>query len=146
MADIRLKVDKKQNFCYNKPMENLFQEYLESAPQRFCKKCGKCCKITGCNYIGDDNLCQIYENRPQACKDFPSSPFEVLPEGCGYEGWIFQKREMLKQQVRKQKELLLPLEIMLKTANDEEAIKIKKDIAEIKKLVDSYAKYGSADW
>lgn len=127
-------------------MENLFQEYMESAPQRLCKKCGKCCKITGCNYIGDDNLCQIYENRPQACKDFPASPFEGLPDGCGYEGWIFQQREAQKQQIRKQKELLLSLEILLKTATGKEAVQLKKDIAEIKKFVDNYAKYGSKDW
>ena len=127
-------------------MEDLFENYINNRPQRLCKKCGKCCKITGCNYIGEDNLCQIYENRPQACKDFPSSPFEGLPEGCGYEGWIFQKREEQKQQVRKQKELLLSLEIMLKTATTEEALQLKESIKKIKKLVDSYSKYGSADW
>lgn len=127
-------------------MENLFHEYMESRPQRLCKQCGKCCKITGCNYLSEDNLCKIYENRPEVCKDFPSSPFEGLPEGCGYEGWIFQKKEEQKQQIRKQKELLLSLEILLKTANNEEAIKLKESIEKIKKLVGSYAKYGSADW
>lgn len=127
-------------------MENLFQEYMESVPQRLCKKCGKCCKITGCNYIGEDNLCQIYENRPEACKNFPSSPFEGLPEGCGYEGWIFRQREVLKQQIRKQKELLLSLEIKLKKASCKEALKLSQRINKIKKLVDSYAKYGSKNW
>lgn len=127
-------------------MEDLFENHVNNSPQRLCKKCGKCCKITGCNYIGEDNLCKIYENRPEVCKNFPSSPFEGLPDGCGYEGWIFQQREVVKQQIRKQKELLLSLEIKVKKASCQEALKLGQRINKIKKLIESYAKYGSADW
>lgn len=103
-------------------MENLFQEYWESRPQRLCKRCGKC----------NDNP--------------PLSPFDKLPEECGYEGWMFQQREVVKQQIRKQKELLMSLEIKLKRASCQEALKLSQRINKIKKLIDSYAKYGSKNW
>lgn len=32
-----------------------------------CNKCGACCWIIGCDKLGPDNLCTIYENRPQEC-------------------------------------------------------------------------------
>ncbi len=46
-----------------------------------CSKCGACCvapdisslgKALGvrCPHLKDDNLCAIYENRPQICRDY----------------------------------------------------------------------------
>lgn len=32
-----------------------------------CEKCGACCWIIGCEFLGLDNLCNIYEFRPQEC-------------------------------------------------------------------------------
>lgn len=103
-------------------MEDMFESYINSRPQRLCKKCGKC---------GDRK---------------PLSPFEKLPEGCGYEGWVFQKREEIKQEIRKQKELLLSLEIMLKNSTPEQAQEIKERIEKINGIIDLYSMYGSKDW
>lgn len=45
-----------------------------------CTKCGACCRIAGltgkvpnrgdggCVYLGEDNECLIYENRPEVCR------------------------------------------------------------------------------
>ena len=101
-------------------MEDLFSEYLKSKPERLCRHCGKC---NG---------------------KFPSSPWDKLPEGCGYEGWAFKVREEIKQKVRRQKEALISLEISLK--NEPFDKKIKEDIEKIKKNIEIYAKYGSSDW
>ncbi len=34
-----------------------------------------------------DNLCSIYENRPDICKDFPHNPLKLLPSVCSFNEW-----------------------------------------------------------
>lgn len=100
-----------------------------------------------CKYILDNNLCGIYENRPELCERFPSSPWAVIPPGCGYEGWLFKSREEIKQKIRKQKESLLEFETELKKGKSPEmTIKLKNAIQKIKDIIKAYAKYGAEDW
>lgn len=100
-----------------------------------------------CRHLMDNNLCGIYLNRHELCDRFPSSPWAVTPPGCGFEGWLFQKREEKKQQIRKQKENLLMLESMLKEVNDPEQIKrIIDTIEKTKKVISHFAKYGAENW
>lgn len=100
-----------------------------------------------CKYIQDSNLCGKYENRPQLCKRFPTSPWSIVPPGCGYEGWLFQQREDIKRRIRKQKESKLELQAELKTiTNPELAKKVEATIQNIDKTIECYAKFGSADW
>lgn len=40
-----------------------------------------------CPHITDDNMCSIYDKRPQLCRDFPDNPLAILPETCGYYQW-----------------------------------------------------------
>jgi len=40
-----------------------------------------------CLYIGDDNKCRIHEDRPDICRDYPDTPFLVMPPGCALEQW-----------------------------------------------------------
>ena len=40
-----------------------------------------------CPKIGKDNLCTIYENRPNICKDFPHNPLKLLPSECSFNAW-----------------------------------------------------------
>lgn len=104
-----------------------FEDELKNIPEELCIKCGKCCK-------GEQN------------KKFPDSLWKNLPEGCGYEGWIFKKKEEIKQYVRKQKESLLDCEVALKTASAEEKKLINNEIEKIEKTIDKYLQYGSRDW
>lgn len=92
-----------------------------------CKRCGQCCKLylptvnetmkyTQCPFLLENNLCRIYSERPQLCRNFPEYPAETPPD-CGYT-WletddkrvfsynvvVWAKREELPQ------ELLLQLE------------------------------------
>jgi Fe-S-cluster containining protein len=37
-----------------------------------------------CIYLQGKNQCQIYEDRPALCREFPESPFGAIPKCCGY--------------------------------------------------------------
>lgn len=100
-----------------------------------------------CRYIADNNLCSRYKDRPALCGRFPTSPWAVVPPGCGFEGWIFKRQEEFKQKIRKQKETILELEAMLPTLDNPEQIeKVKEAIEKTKQTIALFAKYGSADW
>lgn len=68
-----------------------------------CNKCGKCCspgiyfhgeyvraKDLRCIFLGDDNLCTVYDKRKSL--DYCKSPYElgelIMPEGCAFGGRI----------------------------------------------------------
>lgn len=100
-----------------------------------------------CRYIQDDNLCGRYKNRLALCDNFPGTPWAVVPPGCGFEGWLFQQREEKKQQVRKLKENLLSLDVMLKECDNTEQMKRILDTKDkLKHTISMYAKYGGNDW
>lgn len=100
-----------------------------------------------CKHILNNNLCGIYKERPLVCERFPTSPWAVIPPGCGFEGYLFKKREEIKQKIRKQKEALLDLEVILKTLKDPEKIeKVKDAIEKTKELIKNFDKYGASDW
>ena len=40
-----------------------------------------------CPKLGEDNLCTIYENRPNICKEFPHNPLKLLPSECSFNAW-----------------------------------------------------------
>ena len=100
-----------------------------------------------CKYLQDDNKCSNYENRPALCRHFPSTPWAIVPPGCGFEGWLFGKREEDKERVRHAKEELLELEL-LKSKYDEPKIlnKISSVEAKLHRTIDFYKKYGSENW
>lgn len=100
-----------------------------------------------CKFLDDNNLCTRYENRLLLCKHFPASPWAIVPPGCGYEGWLFMKREEAKQKIRKIKEELLELQLLKKKTN---SLDIQLKIASVEKkmqnTVELFKKYGSENW
>lgn len=58
-----------------------------------------------CQFLGKNNLCSIYENRPRICKETPYNPWTVMPSVCGFNGWLFERREQVKKVARKLQEL-----------------------------------------
>jgi hypothetical protein len=102
-------------------MEDFIDE-LNSVLPRLCKKCSEC------------------------GGKFPASAWDKMPAGCTLEGWLFKKREEIKQKIRKQKELLLTLELNLKTSSQSEKEKITEEINSIKKLIEEFSAYGSENW
>lgn len=100
-----------------------------------------------CRFIGDDNLCTRYLERKTLCDHFPSSPWAIVPPGCGFEGWLFMKREEKKQQIRKIKEELLELQLLkTKTTNPETLAKIEAVENKMHKSIELYKKHGSEFW
>lgn len=100
-----------------------------------------------CKYLDDNNLCTRYEDRLLLCKHFPASPWDIVPPGCGYEGWLFMKREEAKQKIRKIKEELLELQLLKKKTNSPE-IQLKIASVEKKMLsnIELFKKHGSENW
>lgn len=100
-----------------------------------------------CKYLQDDNMCSNYEKRPELCRYFPSTPWAIVPPQCGFEGWLFLKREEEKCKVRHAKEELLELKLLRKRTTNEETLK-KIAIVEqkIQRNIDLYKKYGSDNW
>lgn len=106
-------------------------------------------KITfyGCKYLQDNDLCSRYETRLDLCKHCPSTPWSIVPPGCGFEGWLFWQREEIKQKIRKSKEELLELKLLRMRTKDENTLQ-KINIVEhkIQRGIDFYKKYGSENW
>ena len=100
-----------------------------------------------CKYLQDDNKCGRYEDRKTLCKHFPSSPWAIVPPGCGFSGWLFLKREQDKERVRKAKEELLDLQVLrTKVVNKETLEKLALVEKKLHKTIELYKKYGSQDW
>ena len=101
----------------------------------------------GCKYLLDDNMCSIYEERPTLCRHCPCSPWAIVPPGCGFEAWLFLKREEDKQKVRKAKEDYLELQLLkTKTKDPENLRKIESVENKIKHTIEIFKKYGSENW
>ena len=49
-----------------------------------------------CRFLKGKSECQIYEDRPQLCRDFPESPFGAVPSCCGYYSVTRQCRDKLQ--------------------------------------------------
>lgn len=107
---------------YNESMEKSLDEIMKTLPLRLCTHCNKC----------NEKL--------------PASPWDEMPDGCGFNGWLFQKREEIKQKIRKLKEELILIEIALKTLSGEPLTKAKARIEEIKDIIQTFAQYDSQNW
>lgn len=46
-----------------------------------------------CRYLGADNRCTVYHDRPQFCRDYPDTPFVVFAAGCAFEPWAMACRQ-----------------------------------------------------
>lgn len=100
-----------------------------------------------CKYLQDDNKCSIYEERPALCRHCPSTPWAIVPPGCGFEGWLFMKREEDKERVRRAKEELLEMEVLKKKVTNLETLdKIYAVEHKLQRTIDMYKKYGSENW
>lgn len=98
-------------------------EFQKELPKRLCLNCGKC------------------------GGKMPDSAFSPVPEGCGYEGYLFLKREEHKQKVRKLKEEIILLDV--KIQNSKSNTKKKKFLHAKNKILEKLEelkKYGSTDF
>jgi Fe-S-cluster containining protein len=77
-------------------MPGLVDRTLRAAEQEDCFNGPEDVVFYKCRYIGDDNKCQVYEDRPKLCRDYPDTPFIVFAPGCAYEPWAKQVKTKFK--------------------------------------------------
>lgn len=100
-----------------------------------------------CKHLLANNLCAIYNQRPNFCKKFPSSPWTILPNNCGFSGFSFQEREKIKREVRIKKEFLIELDVFLKLSqNQTEKLQALEEKKKAEDFINLYAAFGSKDW
>ena len=66
-----------------------------------------------CRYLRTDNRCGVHEDRPQFCRDYPDTPFVVMPPGCAFEPWeraCRSKYNEMKAEVAQLKQLKAELD------------------------------------
>lgn len=125
-----------------KTVDNIIKKYIEDNQ-------GEADDITfyKCKYILDNNLCGIYEKRPTVCDRFPSSQWAVVPPGCGFKGYLYDKALETVYAVQKQKKQLAELESELNKSTDsnhQQEINVK--MQELKDSISLYEKYGANEW
>ena len=100
-----------------------------------------------CKYLLDNNMCSIYEERPSLCVWNLLNGWGFIPSGCGFESWMFMRREEDMQKIRHAKEELLDLKVMKSKTKDEKILqKIESVEKKIFATIDMYSKYGSYRW
>jgi Fe-S-cluster containining protein len=73
-----------------------------------------------CRYLKGQSECQIYEDRPELCRDFPESPFGAIPKCCGYmpiTQECLSKIEILRNELEDLKKQQAMLELETKKSN-----------------------------
>lgn len=55
-----------------------------------------------CRFLTRPNICNIYEDRPTLCRNYPESPFDAISKECGYYKWSL---ECKKAYINMQQEL-----------------------------------------
>ena len=80
-----------------------------------------------CKYLLDNNMCSIYEERPSLCVWNLLNGWGFIPSGCGFESWMFMRREEDMQKIRHAKEELLDLKVMKSKTKDEKIVQLVKN-------------------
>ena len=70
-----------------------------------------------------------------------ASPFAFLPEGCGYYGLIFAKRENFMQKIRKMEEEIIHYETLMNSCSKDEAKQYAKIIDKHKSFINKYSHF-----
>lgn len=114
-------------------------EYTEKVLQIYPKA-----EFYTCTYLYDGYIC-INQETPEACTNFPSQPFALISEDCGYCGKIFLQNEEIKQKVRRYKEEIVYYEAMMKS-DPKNKSGYEKIIVSLSKFIKKYSVFGSEDW
>jgi hypothetical protein len=101
--------------------------------------------IYTCKYL-HNNLC-TNPDKPDICKNYPSFAFTKLPDGCGYEGYLFIAKEKIRHKIRKMKEEVLDYTILCNTSIDKREIQqYNKIIESHQRFINKYMDFDSENW
>ena len=132
----RIAVDFSRNIIYRDGIQTLTPDFANILIKEEQKDNITFCT---CKFL-QNNLC-THPQKPEICKNYPSSPFAFLPDDCGYYGDIFIKHENFMQKIRKLKEEILHYETLILTASKNDAKQYTKIIEQHKKFIDRYKIY-----
>lgn len=101
-----------------------------------------------CPHISENNLCGIYETRPECCRRAPRHGWSLMPPGCGFEGWQFEQREKHKKTIRKLKEHLYLMETLYGEDGmiPDKGITVREFKESIEKRIRAWERFGSMHW
>lgn len=139
-----------RNIVINKNTKKLCRDGIQDLPDGFedmliFQKSDDMYNYYSCKYLQDD-LC-TNPVKPNICTEYPSNAFAFLQENCGYYGIIFQKREAVKQKVRKLKEEIIHYNALIATTLDKSQKKQYMRIIEShERFISKYAVYNSEEW
>lgn len=129
-------VDFFRNIIYRdgiQPLTSSFEKNLIKGEQKdnitFCT----------CKYL-ENSLC-TNPQKPEECKNYPSSPFAFLPENCGYYGAVFVEREKFMEKIRKLEEEIIHYEALIAEASKDDAKQYAKIIEKHKNFINKYKMY-----
>lgn len=98
-------------------------DFQKNLPKRLCLNCGKCAGV------------------------LPTSTFSDIPEGCGYSGYMFLKKEEHKQKVRKIDEEFILLKIKILNAKGEaKRKKYQKALEKVQEKLKELEQFGPIDF
>jgi Fe-S-cluster containining protein len=82
-----------------------------------------------CRYLLPDNRCGVYEDRPQFCRDYPETPFIVVPKGCAFEPWVKAcKARYESLTLERERLLLLQSELLVEGNTNNQAVVLDREI------------------
>ena len=138
----KIAVDFNKNLMYRDGIQNLTENFKDMlSPVVNNGEITYCI----CKYLRG-NQCSN-PNKPDICKNFPSSPFAYLPESCAQSGNVFIESEKIKQRVRKLKEEIIDYNILVNTVTNKfERNGLLKIIQNHERFISKYLEYGSNDW
>ena len=106
--------------------EKLQSEIIK--PQGLCTNCGFCTN----------------PNKDMCVASRTTSVWEEYPELCGYTGWVFKEREHQKHLVRKVKEEIRILSVLLNIV--EEKKQLSQRLETLKEQIRPWEQYGGDRW
>lgn len=132
----KIAVDFKHNIIYRDGIQTLSADFASMLKTVETKDNVTICE---CKYL-KDNLC-TNQNKPEECKNYPSSPFAFLQEDCGYYGAIFSIKESFMQKLRKMEEEIIHYEALINCSSKDEANQYRKIIEKHKAYINKYKMY-----
>ena len=98
-------------------------DFQKELPKRLCLNCNKCSGT------------------------LPDSAFADIPEGCGYYGYLFAKKEEHKQKVRKLDEEIILLKVKIQNAKGEaKRKKYQKALDKVQEKLKELEQFGPIDF
>ncbi len=97
-----------------------------------------------CKFLAPSNLCSKL-NIPEICQKYPSHPFALIPDNCGYLGEVFVKNEEVKQKIRRYKEEIIDYQVQIECGS-KDSKSCLKIIESLQRFIKKYEIFGAEEW